>query len=414
MFQMVYFGLYKMKLLNFWISLPFGVMLAFAVSLIYSMVIAELGQIEWYHSTLLHFQNERLLVYFSAFMLGTLCNKLGVFDSEKQDKKLYIWSNVVLGVALSVFTATALNLFFNMIDPSRNYFFVSPFVDRLAYFATTIISMLSFLHVLVYTFRKRLNRSNKMMAELSRNSYNVYIIHMVVMGLLALPLLHVPIAGFWKFIILSILTFATSNVLIYVFREVFQVNTTVKVTVFSSVVTLLVLVGYAGNKDKLEANQQEAAQESVCELGLHEAVIQGDLEAVKQLISSGTDVNEPEKMSGSSPLISASLFGKTEIAEYLIKSGADVNLKNNDGSTALHTSAFFCQVEIVEMLLKNGADKTITNNSGATALKTVEGPFEMVRGIYDYFAGSMAPLGLTLDYEHLEKTRPVIAEMLAN
>ena len=414
LFQMIYLGLYKMNFLRFKMTLTGGVILTFVVGVVYSMSIAHFNQLGWYHSMLLHFQNERLLVYFGAFMLGTLCNKLGVFDKETRNKKMFIYSNVALSIGLMIFTATALNLFINMINPGRDYYFISPFVDRLAYYASAVFSMLSFLHVLIYIFRHSLNQVNKTMAELNRNSYAVYIIHMVILGLIALPLLHVPISGFWKFVVLSILTFAVSNALIYAFREIFQVNTLLKVSVFSSVVALLILVGYTGKKEKFDEHQpqQELASQNVCEMGIHQAIIQGDLKSVKQHIANGTDVNEPEKMSGSTPLVTAALFGRVEIAAYLMNSGADVNLRNNDGSTALHTAAFFCQAEIVEMLLQNGADKSIKNNGGATALESVNGPFEPVKGIYDYFANTLGPLGLRLDYEHLKKTRPRIAQML--
>ena len=62
-------------------------------------------------------------------------------------------------------------------------------------------------------------------------------------------------------------------------------------------------------------------------------------------------MNIKEPMGGSTPLISASLFGKTEIAKLLINAGANLDIQNNDGSTALITASFFCRLEIVKMLL---------------------------------------------------------------
>jgi len=115
---------------------------------------------------------------------------------------------------------------------------------------------------------------------------------------------------------------------------------------------------------------------------------------------------------GSTPLISASVFGKTEVALALIEAGADVNLQNNEGSSALTTAAFLCRVEIVEALLENGADKELRTNAGSTALESVSAPFEDVRFIYDIFTRDLGPLGLKLDYKRIEETRPVIAEML--
>ena len=115
---------------------------------------------------------------------------------------------------------------------------------------------------------------------------------------------------------------------------------------------------------------------------------------------------------GSTALITAAVFGKTEVAKALIEAGADVNSRNNDGSTSLYCAAFFCRTEIVEALLDKGADKSIRNNFGSTALESVAGPFSDVKGIYDLFSKDLGPLGLKLDYEQIEETRPVIAEML--
>ena len=117
-------------------------------------------------------------------------------------------------------------------------------------------------------------------------------------------------------------------------------------------------------------------------------------------------------MGGSSPLITASLFGKTEMAKALIDAGANINFTNNEGSTALHTAAFFCRTEIVQMLLDKGADKTVKNNYGSTAYESVAGPFKDIKSTYQMMEQMLAPMGLKVDYDYLEKTRPVIAEML--
>ena len=111
-------------------------------------------------------------------------------------------------------------------------------------------------------------------------------------------------------------------------------------------------------------------------------------------------------------MITAATFGHTNVAKALIDAGADINQKNNDGSTALITAAFFCRIEIVEALLSNGADKSIRNMSGSTALDVVSSPFGEMKGIYDFIGSALEPFGLKLDYDRIEKTRPVIADLL--
>ena len=145
---------------------------------------------------------------------------------------------------------------------------------------------------------------------------------------------------------------------------------------------------------------------------IHTAVVNGDIKTIKHHIASKSDLNEKEKFGGSTPLISASLFGKTEIAKLLIDAGAKLNIQNNEGSTALITAAFFCKPEIVKMLLAKKADKTIKNKYGNTALETVSAPFQDAKPIYDIMGSSLAPLGVKFDYEYLKKTIPQIAAML--
>jgi CubicO group peptidase (beta-lactamase class C family) len=146
-------------------------------------------------------------------------------------------------------------------------------------------------------------------------------------------------------------------------------------------------------------------------IDIHEAAVDGDIDATLQHIKFGSDLNEKD-VYGSTPLIIATTFGKTEVALALIVAGADLNTKNNDGSTALITAAFFCRTEIVKALLDNGADKNLKNNYGSNALDGVTAPFDDVKGVYDYFGKILGPLGLELDYEQIKMTRPIIAEML--
>ena len=148
------------------------------------------------------------------------------------------------------------------------------------------------------------------------------------------------------------------------------------------------------------------------EVDLNTAVFTGNVDQVKANIDAGVDLNSKEPMGGSTPLITAAAFGKTEVAQLLIDAGANLNLTNNEGSTALLSASFFCYPEIVKMLLKAGADKSISNKYGQNAYQVVAANFEDVKPVYQAFEKMFQPMGITFDYAHLEKTRPVIAEML--
>jgi len=146
-------------------------------------------------------------------------------------------------------------------------------------------------------------------------------------------------------------------------------------------------------------------------VSLHAAALQGSIDVIRQHIKAGSDLNEKD-VYGSTPLIIAITFDKTEVARALLEAGADMTITNNDGSTPLHIAAFFCRTEIVEALLDKGADKNIRNNAGRTALESVTAPFEDVKGIYDSIGKALGPLGLELDYEQIKMTRPKIAEII--
>uniref|UniRef100_V9LJ91 Dysferlin-interacting protein 1 n=1 Tax=Callorhinchus milii TaxID=7868 RepID=V9LJ91_CALMI len=63
---------------------------------------------------------------------------------------------------------------------------------------------------------------------------------------------------------------------------------------------------------------------------LHEAVLSGNLECVKLLIKYGADVEQRDE-NGWSALHMACSDGHTEIARYLLSLGADTEAANDDG-----------------------------------------------------------------------------------
>jgi len=147
------------------------------------------------------------------------------------------------------------------------------------------------------------------------------------------------------------------------------------------------------------------------EIGLHEATLAGNLDAVRGHIEAGTDLNARDAY-GSTPLFVAITFDRTDAARALIEGGVDLSLRNSDGATALHVAAFFGREEIVDALLEGGANRYLRDNSGNTPLDAVAAPFEDVRTMYDAFGAALAPLGLQLDYERIRAARPRIAERL--
>jgi ankyrin repeat protein len=144
---------------------------------------------------------------------------------------------------------------------------------------------------------------------------------------------------------------------------------------------------------------------------IHEAALRGDSEAIHAHIAAGTNLDAKDDF-GSTPLLVAITFGRDEAALALIEGGAGLQVTNADGATPLHVAAFMCRIRVVQSLLDKGVDKSIRNNMGATARDSVAAPFGMVKPVYDMLGKMLGPLGLVLDYEYLQATRPKVAEML--
>src|SRR5580765_3632842 len=85
---------------------------------------------------------------------------------------------------------------------------------------------------------------------------------------------------------------------------------------------LMATVSCAQKKETGTATKSEVKPPQV---DIHTAVVTDNLEALKQHIEAGSNIDEKDPFGGSSPLISAALFGKTEAAKILIDAGADVN-----------------------------------------------------------------------------------------
>jgi ankyrin repeat protein len=88
---------------------------------------------------------------------------------------------------------------------------------------------------------------------------------------------------------------------------------------------------------------------------IHQAASDGNIEAVKQHLAAGVDVNAKGNW-GSTPLDYAAQEGHMEVAELLIADGADLEAKAADGTTPLHLTATQDHKEVAELLLAKGAD----------------------------------------------------------
>jgi len=140
------------------------------------------------------------------------------------------------------------------------------------------------------------------------------------------------------------------------------------------------------------------------------AIALGDVEAVKQILAAGTDVNVREPANNGTPLLAASLFGHKTIVEMLIEKGAELDIRNKDGSTCLQVAALFGHTDTVKLLLEKDADASIKNPQGLTALDIVAGDFDgQMIGVIQLIAGLVQ---MEVDLAKIKAARPEIAAVL--
>lgn len=97
----------------------------------------------------------------------------------------------------------------------------------------------------------------------------------------------------------------------------------------------------------------------------------GDIPSIKTLLESDPKLIDARDTDGSTPLHCATWKGQIEAAEFLVKSGADVNAVNqNDhwGTTPLHAAAHANQAKIAKLLIDNGANVNAKDMEGRTPM----------------------------------------------
>ena len=103
------------------------------------------------------------------------------------------------------------------------------------------------------------------------------------------------------------------------------------------------------------------------DISIHKAADDGNIEAIKQHIADGTDVNS-KHMDGLDEWTPLHAAANKETAELLIAKGADINAKDDTGGTPLFWAALEGNEEVAELLIRQGADVNAAGPKGWTAL----------------------------------------------
>jgi uncharacterized protein len=111
---------------------------------------------------------------------------------------------------------------------------------------------------------------------------------------------------------------------------------------------------------KTDVNVLNAKDESVLML----AALKGDEQIAQKLIKRGADVNK----TGWAPLHYAASSGNLPIIALLIENSAYIDAESPNGTTPLMMAAMYGTPEAVKLLLQEGADPQLKNVQGLTAL----------------------------------------------
>jgi len=112
-----------------------------------------------------------------------------------------------------------------------------------------------------------------------------------------------------------------------------------------------------------ESQPPDPTTAKASDISINQAIFAGNIDAVKQALAAGVDVNTKKRMGGT-PLRLAAGEGHKEIVELLISEGADMNAKDIDGETPLHRAAERKQTGIAELLIDKGSDVNAVGKYG--------------------------------------------------
>jgi len=198
-------------------SIPFNgaILGAFLIAVVSSVAVgAVLGYGSWTHSPLIDFENQRLLPFFLAFLLGSLCYRQKTFEEKPQG----LWLYIVAGS--TAWIPTLAYIFFGLaLISAAGGSLISPVVDMLLLWTLFYLAVLCWVYLSIQTFWRYVDRTGRIWQELNQNSYYVYIIHVIVLGVIALLLLTVAMPSLLKFLTLTVATFVASNLIISLFRR---------------------------------------------------------------------------------------------------------------------------------------------------------------------------------------------------
>ena len=216
-FNLLYVLLAKLNVRFDKFSIKWAVVGTFVISVTYSMVMGNwLGFRNWTLTPLLDFENEKMLAYFMYFLVGVLSFRQNIFSELPKKITLYTIANAVVWLPVTVHIFARIWPFFY---PNPAEFEITP-LYRLIWWISFHSGAIGMVYLMVESFWRYVDRSGKLWGTLSHNSYGVYIIHVIMIGIFGTLFLNANLPALVKYPLLIISTYVGSNLLVSVYYAV--------------------------------------------------------------------------------------------------------------------------------------------------------------------------------------------------
>lgn len=204
---------FKMPDLSPWVL----VSIVSVIGLIISFFTGSLmGFRTWTLTPVLDFENERIIMYFMCFLMGAWFFKKEIFSQKPEGKIFYIIISTVAWIPIMVHIFARIWPFFypDGYDYSSGYRFI--------WWSSFYLTLITMMYLMVESFRRYVTGTDKVWAFLNRNSYGVYIIHVIIIGIFGTLFMQSGLHVGIKYPLMIVFVYAVSNLATEVYRTGFR------------------------------------------------------------------------------------------------------------------------------------------------------------------------------------------------
>ena len=163
----------------------------------YALISLFIGSTDWVTlGSLWQIQPAKIPIYLGFFLAGIFIERRNLMPDILGIARPLAWFAAAVLIAAAYFTAVAMTI--GVQDVSLTLVIASQII-RIFLLASVLLWLLTLFH-------SRANRATTLWKELSANSYNIYLIHMVVTVIFQMMVMILPVPSVLKFGIVSLLT----------------------------------------------------------------------------------------------------------------------------------------------------------------------------------------------------------------